>query len=77
YDMATPFYQTEYDVDHIELPDELKGNIALTYYKSGHMIYTAKDALPKLYSDLKKFYAADAKDMPSIDERPAAGKLGL
>ena len=41
------------------------------------MIYTAKDALPKLYSDLKKFYAADAKDMPSIDERPAAGKLGL
>ena len=77
YDMATPFYQTEYDVDHIELPDELKGNIALTYYKSGHMIYTVKDALTKLYSDLKKFYAADAKDMPSIDERPKAGRLGL
>lgn len=76
YDMATPFFQTEFDVDHLELPEALRANVAMTYYESGHMIYTAPKAMGKLYADLEKFYASD-HDLSSIDERPALPSLKL
>ena len=67
----TPFFQTECDIDHLGLPEPLRGNVAFTYYPAGHMLYSAKESLRKFSSDLKRFYAADAADLPSIDERPA------
>ena len=71
YDLCTPFFQTECDIDHLGLPEPLRGNVAFTYYPAGHMLYSAKESLRKFSSDLKRFYAADAADLPSIDERPA------
>lgn len=55
FDLATPFFITEYDVDHMDLPKELRGNIQFGYYPSGHMIYLNVEALGKLHSDLEKF----------------------
>lgn len=69
YDLCTPFFQTEFDIDHLELPKQLRGNVALTYYPSGHMIYTAPKALPKLLNDLERFYAAPAGSVVALDER--------
>ncbi len=57
FDLATPFYVTEYDVSHMDLPAELRGNIQFGYYPSGHMIYLNVDALHKLRADLEKFIA--------------------
>jgi carboxypeptidase C (cathepsin A) len=56
FDLATPFFMTEYDLSHIELEPKLRGNIEFAYYPSGHMIYLNVDALKQLRSDLGAFY---------------------
>ena len=43
YDMATPFFGTEYDLKHMELPPALQGNLRFSYYPSGHMVYLNPD----------------------------------
>jgi carboxypeptidase C (cathepsin A) len=55
FDLATPFYATEYDLDHMELEPALRGNVEFGYYPSGHMIYLNVDALHKLRDDLAGF----------------------
>ncbi|MFC7581623.1 S10 family peptidase [Schaalia naturae] len=78
FDLATPFFQTEYDIDHLALPAALRANIAFTYYRAGHMVYTSPAALSKLIGDLRRFYEADsAGAMTALDERPALPPLGL
>ena len=55
YDMATPFYATEYTVNHLGLRAGAANNVTMTYYGAGHMMYTHKPSLRSLSSDLKKF----------------------
>ena len=57
FDLATPFFITEYDLAHIELEPKLRNNIEFAYYPSGHMIYLNVDALKQLKSDLAGFYS--------------------
>ena len=57
FDLATPFFITEYDLAHMELEPKLRGNIEFGYYQSGHMIYLNVDALKQLKSDLAGFYS--------------------
>ncbi|BDR52587.1 carboxypeptidase [Bombiscardovia nodaiensis] len=71
FDLATPFGQTEYDFDHMGLPQALRSNIAFSYYPAGHMVYTNPESLEKFAADLQRFYAADAASMPLLNERPA------
>ncbi|HEV7165306.1 MAG: S10 family peptidase [Gammaproteobacteria bacterium] len=56
FDLATPFFATEYTVDHMGLDPSLRGNVQFGYYDSGHMIYLHVAALKALKSDLAKFY---------------------
>jgi carboxypeptidase C (cathepsin A) len=60
FDLATPFFITEYDLAHMELDPKLRGNIEFAYYHSGHMIYLNVDALKQLKSDLAGFYSRAA-----------------
>jgi carboxypeptidase C (cathepsin A) len=39
YDMATPFFPTEFTFSHLRIPEGLQKNIKLNYYNSGHMMY--------------------------------------
>ena len=55
FDLATPFFATEYDLAHMSLPEELRGNVEFGYYPSGHMIYLNVDALKQLKQDLAGF----------------------
>ena len=57
FDLATPFFITEFDLAHMELEPKLRGNIEFGYYHSGHMIYLNVDALKQLKLDLAGFYA--------------------
>jgi carboxypeptidase C (cathepsin A) len=57
FDLATPFFSTEYDLSHMDLPEELVGNVQFGYYPAGHMVYLNVDALKELKSDMVKFYA--------------------
>ncbi|HXB62814.1 MAG TPA: hypothetical protein VNU94_08210 [Acidobacteriaceae bacterium] len=61
FDLATPFFATEYDLAHMQLPPALQGNVQLGYYPSGHMIYLNPDALKQFRADLSTFYASSAQ----------------
>ncbi len=58
FDLATPFFITEYDLAHMELEPKLRGNVQFGYYPSGHMIYLNVDALKQLKTDLSAFYTS-------------------
>jgi carboxypeptidase C (cathepsin A) len=55
FDLATPFFITEYDLAHMDLDQALRGNVHFGYYPSGHMIYLNVEALHKLKDDLAAF----------------------
>ncbi len=56
YDLATPFFGTEYDLGHMQLDPQVTGNIRFAYYPSGHMVYLNPDALKSMKADLARFY---------------------
>jgi carboxypeptidase C (cathepsin A) len=55
YDLATPYFATEYTVNHLELDPILRDNIVMTYYEAGHMMYVHEPSLAKLSQDLATF----------------------
>jgi len=61
YDLATPFFATEFTVDHLGLPEKLQKNITLQYYGAGHMMYVREDDLAKLKANVANFIDAAAK----------------
>ena len=58
FDLATPFFETESDISHMQLEPSIRQNIHFGYYPSGHMIYLNVDALKQLRSDLDQFYSS-------------------
>ncbi len=55
FDLATPYFATQYTFNHLGLPAELQANISLAYYEAGHMMYVHLPSLAKLKDDLAKF----------------------
>lgn len=55
YDLATPFFATEYTVAHMGLDSSLAGNIQTEEYKAGHMMYIDTSCLEKLKKDVAGF----------------------
>ncbi|HEY7873469.1 MAG TPA: peptidase S10 [Rudaea sp.] len=60
FDLATPFFATEYDLAHLGIDAKLRNNVTITYYPSGHMVYLNVDALKQFKADLAKFYDSAA-----------------
>ncbi|HTH52632.1 MAG TPA: hypothetical protein VL495_01695 [Edaphobacter sp.] len=56
FDLATPFFATEYDLSHMSLPEKLVGNVEFGYYPAGHMVYLNVEALRQMRLDLDRFY---------------------
>lgn len=55
YDMATPFYGTEYDLRHMMLEPAQQRNLEFLYYPAGHMTYLNPDALRQMTTDIERF----------------------
>lgn len=55
YDLATPYFATEYTFSHIGLPPELEKNISMSYYEGGHMMYLHMPSLAALKQNLARF----------------------
>jgi carboxypeptidase C (cathepsin A) len=39
FDLATPFYEGIYEMQHLPIPAKLQKNIEFQFYESGHMVY--------------------------------------
>jgi carboxypeptidase C (cathepsin A) len=61
FDLATPFHETEYDLDHAMLSAKLRKHITFAYFKSGHMIYLNPNALKAMHAVLNHFYSSTLK----------------
>jgi carboxypeptidase C (cathepsin A) len=55
FDMATPFYATEYTIEHMNLPDAQRANIHEYFYPVGHMLYLNLKAMPALQKNIDTF----------------------
>jgi len=55
FDLATPFFATEYTFNRIGLDPTLQGNVSMSYYEAGHMMYIHLPSLERLKIDLSEF----------------------
>ena len=61
FDMATPFFATEWTMDHLLLPTSLRGNIHLDYYTAGHMMYLNDADHDKLAANVRAFIGSASR----------------
>ncbi len=55
YDLATPYFATEFTVAHLGLDATLRNNIETRYYEAGHMMYVHEGCLSQLAQDVAGF----------------------
>ncbi len=55
FDLATPYFATEYTFNHMGLDEVQKQNVTFAYYKAGHMMYIHQPSLVKFKADLVAF----------------------
>jgi carboxypeptidase C (cathepsin A) len=55
YDLATPYYQAEYTMHELNLPQRYRANISYERYWSGHMVYLEQKSHAKLQRDWDSF----------------------
>nr|MCU0508193.1 peptidase S10 [Anaerolineae bacterium] len=58
YDLATPYFATEYTVNRLQLDETLKDHITMRYYEAGHMMYIHLPSLAQFKSDVAEFVRA-------------------
>lgn len=61
YDLATPYYATDYTLSQLNLAPAIRDNISVRYYSGGHMMYVHEPSLKKLRHDLERFYKSSRK----------------
>ena len=55
FDLATPFYQGVYEMQHLQMPASLQSNIEFQFYDSGHMVYAKDSSLQQLHDSVAAF----------------------
>ena len=55
YDLATPYFATDYTLNHMTMPPEIRKNISQAYFPGGHMIYHVREGLQKLFKEQTEF----------------------
>jgi carboxypeptidase C (cathepsin A) len=60
FDLATPFFATDYTVNHLNIGVDLRKNISEHYYPGGHMMYHNPDARKQLKTDVAGFIRSAA-----------------
>jgi carboxypeptidase C (cathepsin A) len=58
FDFATPFFATQYVLEHLYLAPALRKNITFGFYPSGHMVYLHPAALAAFHADLERWYTS-------------------
>jgi carboxypeptidase C (cathepsin A) len=61
FDLATPYFATDYTVRHLNLPAPLRSNVRQAYFPGGHMLYHDPASHTKLHEQIAAFIAEAAK----------------
>jgi len=61
FDLACPYGTVEYAVDHLDIPQSLRGNIEIQYYEAGHMMYVHPESMKKFKQTLSNFIVTNSK----------------
>jgi carboxypeptidase C (cathepsin A) len=56
YDLATPYFATQYTFNKLARDPRLRERVLMTYYESGHMLFTHKAGREGLFKDAEQFY---------------------
>jgi carboxypeptidase C (cathepsin A) len=55
FDLATPFFATEYQIAHMGLEKAAQARVEMKYYPAGHMMYVNEPSLKALKGDVAEF----------------------
>jgi carboxypeptidase C (cathepsin A) len=55
YDLATPFYEGVYEMQHLPMKADLEKNIEFKFYESGHMVYAHEASLKAIHDNVASF----------------------
>jgi carboxypeptidase C (cathepsin A) len=55
YDLATPFFQGVYEMQHLPMSQDLQKNIEYQQYESGHMVYAHEASLKAIHDNTAAF----------------------
>jgi carboxypeptidase C (cathepsin A) len=58
FDLATPFYEGVYEMQHLPIPPDLQKNIEYKFYESGHMVYAHEASLKAIHDNVAEFIRA-------------------
>jgi carboxypeptidase C (cathepsin A) len=64
YDLATPYFATEYTFAHMGFEPQIHDRVRMAYYESGHMMYIHLPSLRQLKTDLAAFFRGAAAALP-------------
>lgn len=65
YDLATPFFETEYTFNHLGLRPQFQNHVTMKYYDGGHMMYIEEPILKQMKEDLTNYYRKTRIDQTS------------
>jgi carboxypeptidase C (cathepsin A) len=55
FDLATPFFEGQFEMRHLQIPAKLQANIEYGYYQSDHMVYAHEASLKELHDTVAAF----------------------
>ena len=55
FDLATPFFEGVYEMQHLPIPMDLQKNIEYQFYESGHMVYAHEASLKAIHANVADF----------------------
>ncbi len=55
FDLATPYFATDYTFNHLGLDPALRSHVTMSYYGAGHMMYIHPPSLEKIKKDMADF----------------------
>ena len=62
YDLATPFFGSEWIFSHIFLNPEQQENLSFTYYSAGHMFYMLESCIEKFHNEAEAWYTGQSTE---------------
>jgi len=75
FDLVTPWLQGRYEMAHLPIPAELRGNIEYRCYQAGHMVYLRPDARAQLHDNAADFIDRTS-NLPPRTGHPRPGPSG-